>query len=380
MNETRNRYLELDNVDRRTIDALKGIGILWIVLVHYGLNTTNSFIGSFVFQGARGVQLMFLINGFLIFNSLDKNQESEIKWRKKKFIRLIPMYYFFTILWFLLYRNQESYWLGSLSDISIANLMANLLFIHGLFPYYINSININWFIADLAIFYIIAPKLYKVINSLEKALIAVLLAFPTVWILEKVMMKFKIISIDSIWNDYVEIIGFHAEFPVILLGILVYYVVKYIRNDLKIIHKKFFSFSCFCTSFILAIIKISNGNNFVVFNTVFSFGIIFFIIFIGQMIYPIKIISNRLWALFGKHSFGIYLLHIFIIRLWNRLGIRRESNRLVPQILSYVLLVCLTLFLSLISEYVLENKGVNLLNNFRIKIEKKLALSKEKRH
>lgn len=32
MNETKNRYLELDNVDRRTIDALKGIGILWIVL------------------------------------------------------------------------------------------------------------------------------------------------------------------------------------------------------------------------------------------------------------------------------------------------------------------------------------------------------------
>lgn len=93
-------------LDRECIDALKGIGILGIILVHYDLHSSNDLIAGIVFNGARGVQLMFVINAFLIFNSLSKidlNRKNIIMWWKHKFLRLIPLYYFFTIFYLLLF-------------------------------------------------------------------------------------------------------------------------------------------------------------------------------------------------------------------------------------------------------------------------------------
>lgn len=55
---------------RKTIDSLKGIGILGVVLVHYSIKASNDLISGIVFNGARGVQLLFIINAYLIFTSL----------------------------------------------------------------------------------------------------------------------------------------------------------------------------------------------------------------------------------------------------------------------------------------------------------------------
>ena len=43
---------------RKTIDSLKGIGILGVVLVHYSIKASNDLISGIVFNGARGVQLL----------------------------------------------------------------------------------------------------------------------------------------------------------------------------------------------------------------------------------------------------------------------------------------------------------------------------------
>lgn len=40
-------------MDRKSINALKGIGILGILLVHYGLTTSIELVSKLVFFGAR---------------------------------------------------------------------------------------------------------------------------------------------------------------------------------------------------------------------------------------------------------------------------------------------------------------------------------------
>lgn len=223
-------------IDRKTIDSLKGIGILGILLVHYGLKVSNELIAKIVFSGARGVQLMFVLNGFLIFHSLDKielNRKNIIAWWKGKFLRLIPMYYFFTILHLFVFGTGERYYLGTFSEISWMNILANLLLLHGFHPYYINAINVNWFMADLTIFYIIAPFLFKIIDSLEKACIALFMVVPAGFILKSIALNLKIIQVQNIWDDYVTIMSFPAEFPIMLLGVIVYYIYKkIIKKDL----------------------------------------------------------------------------------------------------------------------------------------------------
>lgn len=83
-------------MDRQCIDSLKGLGMLGIVLVRYGLEGTGV-LGRVVSNGARGVQLLFVINAFLVFHSLNNiqwNRESIVAWYKRKFVRLIPLYWF----------------------------------------------------------------------------------------------------------------------------------------------------------------------------------------------------------------------------------------------------------------------------------------------
>ena len=90
---------------RQSIDSLKGIGILGVILVHWGINSTNDFVNGVVVNGARGVQLLFIINALLIFDSLSRvewNKDNIIIWYKRKFLRLIPLYWFYTILYVVL--------------------------------------------------------------------------------------------------------------------------------------------------------------------------------------------------------------------------------------------------------------------------------------
>ena len=146
---------------RQSIDSLKGIGILGVILVHWGINSANDFVNSVVGNGARGVQLLFIINALLIFDSLSRiewNKDNIIIWYKRKFLRLIPLYWFYTILYVVLMDTRGTYYLGPLPKVSWLNVLCNMFFVHGFYPYYTNSINVNWFMGVLGVFYIVYIK------------------------------------------------------------------------------------------------------------------------------------------------------------------------------------------------------------------------------
>ena len=347
----------INEQDSKSINALKGIAILGIVLVHYGINTGSDIINSIVANGARGVQLMFVLNAYLIFNSLSKIEMDKgniIKWYKKRFIRLIPLYWFFTILHLLIFGVGERYWLGSLNKVSILNIACNLLFLHGFNPYYINSINANWFMADLAIFYLLAPFLYKIINSLEKAIAYLLTTTVLGYILWHFMLMFDVLSVKSIWIDYVTILSFFSEFPVILLGVLVYFIRG---KNYEIKNKNIFSKIILAFAMFSMISLILNKDYFVIFNNIFSFGVLLALILISQLIYPSKLINNFIFITFGKHSYGIYLSHLFIIPLTKKILGGGYNASLV----GYVIVIMVALAVSIISEKLIERPILRLI-------------------
>jgi peptidoglycan/LPS O-acetylase OafA/YrhL len=343
------------NVDRITVDSLKGIGILGVVLVHCGINTSNELVSSIVANGARGVQLLFIINAFLIFISLSKiklDRKNIILWYKNKFLRIIPLYWFFTFLHLAVFGLGERYYLGPLPKVSWLNILCNLFFLQGFYPYY-NSINANWFMGVLAIFYLIAPFLYKIIDSLEKSILAVLLVTPCGYILMHFAIGLNVLEVKGIWNDYVNIISFPAEFPVILLGILTYYIYKEIIGKDVLKNKVIFSavltfFSAFCMLSVLL-----RKNYFTIFNNIFSFGVLLMLIVIAQLIYPTKIIKNQVFAFCGRHSYGIYLSHIIVMKyVKNIVGL--FGNNIIFDIVAYVATVSISIAVSLIAEKLIE--------------------------
>lgn len=346
-----------NEIDRKMIDSLKGIGILAIVLVHYGLSTSSSLLSGIVSQGARGVQLMFIVNAFLIFVSLSKiewDRQHIISWWKAKFIRLIPLYYFFTILYVLLYGGETSYYLGTLTHITVPDVLANLLFLHGLHPYYINSINLNWFMADLAFFYLIAPVLYRYINSLEKACITFTLSVVTWGCIARVVVNFSPIEIKEIWVDYINIIGFWAELPVILLGIVAYYIYLSIFKNNMIKNKMLVSITGIIFSLFMGYSLIMYKGYFMFVTYVNAAAILLFIFFLAQLLHPWKCFSNIFLATFGKHSYGIYLSHIFIIRLLKRVEIDGTTENIFIRVIGYIIALAVSLVIAILAEKVID--------------------------
>lgn len=333
--------------ERKTIDSLKGIAILGIVLVHSDVQEGGLF-NCIVASGARGVQLMFLINGYLIFKSLDNARErgeTLKQWYKGKILRILPLYWFFTVLHLVVFGTGTRYWIGPLEKVSWLNIICNLLCIHGFFPYYINSINLNWFIANIAIWYFIAPLCYKLFNSLEK-IVACLLTFPSViYILLIWSRGHSLISNEVIWKDYVDILCFLAEFPVILLGCMIFYLIK----EERIIHMHtWMNYACLFFSVICLAFLCIGSNRFSFFTNVFSYGICFLFLFLSQVLCPVILLSNSFLATLGKYSFGIYLCHMFVIYVVSAaLGGDLEKMEWGGQIIKYVLICTISLLVSI---------------------------------
>lgn len=115
------------------IDALRGVAALAVVLFHYTTRFTELFTAaspptlSFP-DGHYGVNLFFIISGFVIFMTLEKTSKP-MDFVVSRFSRLFPAYWVAIILTFLLTHLLGLP--GMLVDLGTA--LGNLIMIHGLF-------------------------------------------------------------------------------------------------------------------------------------------------------------------------------------------------------------------------------------------------------
>ena len=92
MQEKNNRILELD--------ALRGIAALSVFFYHASIYYKESIYFSFFRFGLTGVDLFFLISGFVIFSSIQN--KTRIQFIKSRFLRLYPSYWLALTLTFIL--------------------------------------------------------------------------------------------------------------------------------------------------------------------------------------------------------------------------------------------------------------------------------------
>ena len=78
--------------------------------------------------GAKGVQLFYVLSGFLTAKSLQYYDKEKIcEWYKKKIVRLMPMYWGFTTLNLIIFPEGNVYWLGSVKKLSLFNILVNYM-------------------------------------------------------------------------------------------------------------------------------------------------------------------------------------------------------------------------------------------------------------
>ncbi len=91
------------------------------------------------------VSCFFVISGYLIYSSYDrmKRRENGIKqkvgWIVNRLLRLLPLWYL-SIGVHILTHGWSPCWLGTVGKVTLGNIIAHLFFLHGLFPYYTDSL------------------------------------------------------------------------------------------------------------------------------------------------------------------------------------------------------------------------------------------------
>ena len=292
----------------RYIDALRGIAILMVIVVHTGQQGTNeypAFISNLIYQGARGVQLFFLASAFTLFLSYHYRQGKETNTTRKffvrRFFRIAPMYYI-GIIYFLFQNGLgPRYWLGDETSITASNIISNVFFVHGVNPYWITSlVPGGWSITVEMMFYALIPILVSRIKSSNHAVLFTLISLIVSIILKYGLLKFPLIGHERLWNEFL-FLYFPSQLPIFGLGIIAFFLI--IKKDFQVSAIYFLIFAALIgIHFFRPIIPAH-----------FLYGIAFLILIFSLSKYELSLFVNRFTVFMGKISYSAYLVHFAVL-------------------------------------------------------------------
>lgn len=339
------------------IDKAKGFAILGVVAVH----TVQRFllpkgITEVAGAGMYCVSLFFIISAFLTFKSFDGRGQLEwtarnyAKYLGHKIVRLMPVLYL-ALIWDLVNYTIAIGHLPGLNDRIWADVLFSALFING-FSYNHFNIYATWYIGVLVIFYIFAPLLHRYINSIKKGIIFFSVTMLIGWGLNLILTP-HIITESGEWFLYG---WFPHQLPVFALGIVFYYFSKAasIRNEKK---------SILVFLFVVAVgFLMSMCTRFSPMEIHIRYGILL-------LLFTYILFTPR-WKCFdwlkplGNHSYGIYLFHICLLKLFSVATYRLDLNQnsIVVFIIYYILLVVLSLLVSFPVNKFIEKPFIHLIN------------------
>lgn len=303
-----------------SLDALKGLAIVSVVFTHCVGGSLPGIWGPIGRMGQNGVQLFFVISAFLAFQSLNRwfgspdtvTVSGALHWICLRLFKIIPIYYLSLALTLLIQGLGPRYWMGaSATGVTKENLLFHLLFLHGLVPQYNNSIlSVEWYLGALALFYLAAPFLYRVISNAGRALWLFVLSLFLVRLIPYLFLNPLPESDIYVWEAYINNLSFGPQLPVLCLGILLYFLFPKILEEQG-------SFTMGFGLLVIAILllagQIYNQNSLFLCSESTIFGIIFLILICSQLISPCILLVNPLLCELGRLSLPIYLFHMLFM-------------------------------------------------------------------
>lgn len=170
----------------RNIDFIRGISILLIVVYHvYAISAIYGYAPKvqvpvlfeiLMFGGEIGVTLFFILSGYGIYCSLDKDQVQNgrikcVQFWKKRLARIAPQYYI--SIGVVLFLTEGA---SNLSREGIKGILSHCFFIHNFWPDTHGALNgALWTMGVIVQFYLVAVLLYKGIK--KNSLICLILSY-----------------------------------------------------------------------------------------------------------------------------------------------------------------------------------------------------------
>lgn len=301
------------------VDALRGIAIMGVLVVHCGQHGSNdhlpSLVQSVVMNGARGVQLFYVASAFTLFLSLAGRRTLEARpWLNfyiRRFFRIAPMYYLAICYYLWQDGFGPRFWLGDAHQVTSWNIAANIFFVHGLNPYWITSVVPGgWSIAAEMLFYCLVPVLFLKIRNSREAFALVLGALLMRACLQFFLHRLSPIGSQALWMYYLNFY-LPAQLPVFCLGILLYFIVKEnysVTVTPLLIVVLFF----LCIGHLVGVRLLYD-------DFLFSIAFVLLAIALSRRAFPLFV--NPLLVYLGKVSYSMYLVHFAVLYWMERSGV-----------------------------------------------------------
>ena len=344
------------------IDALRGLAILGVVLVHTSQSFTpsNSILLFITSLGSSGVQLFFIASALTLCYSWNSRKHNEINVVSNFFIRrilrIVPLFWTAIVFYTLLFGMERTYFAPN--GINWWSITSTVLFLHGLHPETLSAVVPGgWSIAAEMTFYLFFPVLISKLEDVKSKiyfLLFSLLIFPLMQ--STVINLFQGYSPELI-HDFV-LLNFLGQLPVFAVGLLTY---ELIAEDIKQ-HKKW--------KYYIGILMLISLLIFVIYpykpriislSFVFSIGFCMLAYLLSKR--PMILLVNQITTTLGKFSFSMYISHFAIIhfirisQVSERIGIRDFNLKFL---FLFVLITLLTFLLSKILYYIIEKPGIDL--------------------
>lgn len=318
----------------KELDVLRGIAAINVVLFHYTakfrLNFGHDYPQKYDWNiGQYGVELFFIISGFVIFMSL-QGKTTIGDFAYKRFSRLYPTYWICMILTFLIVGLAQD---PKIESQPAAVFLMNLTMIQGVF----NVKNID------GVYWSLIPELFFYISMG--------LLFQLGW-LSKVRTIALIWLSLMIWNSLFKL-PFGAYFLNLQYGMffmagILFYQLKFAKGDW---HEHLLIACCF----LAAVLEHPGMTLFYVFVVIF---LLFYLFVYNQL----KILTWRPFIFLGYISYPLYLLHQNIGFVWMRRMGRYIPNEYLLIVITIVLIVTIAW---LVTRF-LEKPILHFLRNLRV--------------
>jgi exopolysaccharide production protein ExoZ len=191
------------------IDALRGYAILGVIAVHSsqlfpGLERPIRDVAD---QGARGVQLFFVVSALTLMASWQSRDDGALAFYIRRAFRIAPMFWI-AIAYYTISGRVVTTW---------QSILASVMLLHGFHPATISDIVPGgWSIADEAIFYATFPFLAWALRSWQVTVCTLLGSIALI-----VACSLTLASHSDFWGA-----SFPFQFPAFLVGILVFHLLQ----------------------------------------------------------------------------------------------------------------------------------------------------------
>ncbi|WP_396156834.1 acyltransferase family protein [Flavobacterium macrobrachii] len=328
-----------------SVQFLRAFASVYVLVTHVFQHLGFSMPGGYFLAGAYGVDLFFIISGFLIYLTT-KEFDSWKSFGIKRFFRIYPLYWFSFFMFAIFYISQQDF------GLNVMQVIQNIVMIPWNDELTTRSllVNVAWSTVYEVYFYVVFTFLLFLKWS-KKAIIPLLLIL---FAITKAITVLNLFGLnDSGIFRFISSVAGRTHIIPFIIGILIAMIyqnkniISTIKKNQKIGRIIFVAFNMIYV--VITITQYAQYKSYLFSTLIFIFWL--YVDYLFEINYETKL--SKFMSLIGDISYSIYLLHILVILFI--IDVLKQDNLYVALIGS----VAITLLLSYATYRFLEKPFID---------------------